>query len=65
MNVVIMGSGRVASELATLLDEEGHKVTVVGIQPSGFDNLRPSFGRGVVAEGRPPVCECVHRTDTG
>lgn len=39
-----MGSGRVASELATLLDQEGHSVTVIDTEPSQFDRLPPLFG---------------------
>ena len=33
VNVVIMGCGRVGARLATLLDAEGHKVTVLDIDP--------------------------------
>ncbi len=43
MNVCIMGGGRVASELATLLDQEGHAVTVIDSETSQFDRLPPSF----------------------
>ncbi len=44
MNVVIMGSGRVASELATLLDQEGHAVVVIDVQSSQFERLPVGFG---------------------
>ncbi|MBN1152092.1 MAG: TrkA family potassium uptake protein [Dehalococcoidia bacterium] len=44
MNVVIMGSGRVASELATLLDREGHGVVVIDIEPGAFQRLPADFG---------------------
>jgi trk system potassium uptake protein len=44
MNVVIMGSGRVASELATLLDREGHGVVVVDLEPGAFARLPHDFG---------------------
>ena len=44
MIAVIMGSGRVASELATLLDQEGNKVTVVDLDPTQFDKLPETFG---------------------
>ena len=51
MNVFIMGSGRVASELATLLDEEGHKVVVIGIEPQGFEKLPPGFhGKSILGD---------------
>lgn len=44
MNVVIMGSGRVASELATLLDREGHAVAVIDVEASQFERLPVGFG---------------------
>jgi trk system potassium uptake protein TrkA len=44
MNVVIMGSGRVASELATLLDQEGHSVVVIDVEASQFERLPVGFG---------------------
>ncbi len=51
MNAVIMGSGRVASELATLLDQEGHKVTVIDLDPAQFDKLPDTFaGRTMVGD---------------
>ncbi len=51
MNVVIMGSGRVASELATLLDQEGQTVTVIDSDVSGFDRLPQSFkGKSVIGD---------------
>jgi len=51
MNAVIMGSGRVASELATLLDREGHKVTVIDLDPAQFEKLPDNFsGRTVVGD---------------
>ncbi len=51
MNAVIMGSGRVASELATLLDREGHKVTVIDLDPAQFEKLPDDFGgRTVVGD---------------
>ncbi len=48
MNAFIMGSGRVATELATLLDQEGHSVTVMDPEPSQFDRLPPSFGGNTI-----------------
>lgn len=44
MNAVIMGSGRVASELATLLDREGHGVVVIDLEPAPFKRLPATFG---------------------
>jgi len=39
MKVVIMGCGRVGAMLASLLDKDGHDVTVLDIQPSAFRRL--------------------------
>ena len=50
MNVVIMGCGRVGSELAAILDREGHQVTVLDIDPDSFGQL-PSGFRGSVVVG--------------
>lgn len=44
MNVVIMGCGRVGAQLASLLDTEGHKVTVLDVDAYSFRRLPPSFG---------------------
>ena len=44
MNVVIMGCGRVGAKLASLLDAEGHKVTVLDVDAYSFRRLPPSFG---------------------
>jgi trk system potassium uptake protein TrkA len=48
MKVVIMGCGRVGSELATILDREGHKVIVLDIDPDSFSQLPSDFGGSVV-----------------
>jgi trk system potassium uptake protein TrkA len=44
MNILIMGCGRVGARLATLLDEDGHKVTVLDNDTNSFRRLPPSFG---------------------
>ncbi len=44
MNVVIMGCGRVGAKLASLLDAEGHKVTVLDVDAYSFRRLPSSFG---------------------
>jgi len=44
MKIVIMGCGRVGAQLATLLDEDGHKVTVLDIDANGFRKLPSTFG---------------------
>lgn len=43
MKVVIMGCGRVGAELAATLDEEGHEVTVLDVNPDAFRRLPPEF----------------------
>ena len=50
MNVVIMGSGRVGAQLAALLEEDGHEVTILDIEPYSFRRL-PSNFRGIALVG--------------
>ncbi|MBI2909714.1 MAG: TrkA family potassium uptake protein [Chloroflexi bacterium] len=50
MKVIIMGCGRVGARLATLLDEEGHQVTVMDMNNDSFRKLPPTFG-GVTLMG--------------
>ena len=52
MNVVIMGCGRVGAQLAALLDEDGHNVTILDIEPYSFRRLPSSFkGTPLVGDG--------------
>ena len=44
MKIIIMGCGRVGARLASLLDEDGHDVTVLDIDTYSFRRLPPSFG---------------------
>ena len=44
MRVVIMGCGRVGARLASLLDEEGHEVTVMDNDTYSFRRLPATFG---------------------
>ena len=44
MNILIMGCGRVGARLASLLDEDGHKVTILDNDTYSFRRLPPSFG---------------------
>ena len=44
MKVVIMGCGRVGAQLATLLDADGHTVTVLDTEAYSFHRLPPDFG---------------------
>lgn len=49
MHVVIAGSGRVGSELATNLERLGHSLAIIDRAPEAFDRLRPDFkGKTVV-----------------
>jgi trk system potassium uptake protein TrkA len=50
MNVIVIGCGRVGSELAYRLYQKGHKVTVIEESAVLFGNLPPSF-RGRTVEG--------------
>jgi len=50
MHIVIMGAGRVGSRLATIMDTEGHRVTVVDRDPDAFARLPQSF-KGVTILG--------------
>lgn len=52
MNVVIVGCGRVGAHLATRLDAEGHRVTVVDERVAAFGRLGRDFsGEMVVGNG--------------
>jgi trk system potassium uptake protein TrkA len=50
MKVIIMGCGRVGSALATLLDNEGHDVTILDLDAYSFRRLPRSF-RGIALLG--------------
>jgi trk system potassium uptake protein TrkA len=43
MKIIIMGCGRVGARLASLLDEDGHQVTVLDNDTYSFRRLPPSF----------------------
>jgi len=43
MNVVIMGCGRVGARVASLLDHNGHRVTIIDSNASAFRRLSPEF----------------------
>lgn len=52
MNIVIMGCGRVGAQLATMLDSEGHKVTVIDKNGHSFRRLPPQFtGTALLGDG--------------
>jgi trk system potassium uptake protein len=44
VKIIIMGCGRVGAQLASLLDAEGHQITVLDIDAHSFRRLPPSFG---------------------
>ncbi len=48
MNAIIMGCSRTGSILAALLAGEGHRVTVLDMNPNAFRLLPPDFGGTVV-----------------
>jgi trk system potassium uptake protein len=43
MKVVIMGCGRVGARVASLLDHNGHDVTVIDSEPAAFRRLSDEF----------------------
>ncbi len=48
MNVIVMGCGRVGEQVARLMSEEGHQVTVIDYDPNALARLGPGFkGRTV------------------
>ncbi|MBI4302012.1 MAG: TrkA family potassium uptake protein [Chloroflexi bacterium] len=52
MKVVIMGCGRVGARLAAMLDAEGHKVSIMDVDPYSFRRLPPEFnGTALVGNG--------------
>jgi len=52
MNVIIMGCSRVGAELAGILDAEGHKVSILDIDPYSFRRIPPNFsGEALVGSG--------------
>ena len=50
MNVMIIGCGRVGSQLALLLSQEGHNVTIIDKKPDAFKSLGGTFN-GITATG--------------
>ena len=52
MNVLIMGCGRVGAKVATMLEDAGHSITVMDMNPSAFARLPHGFkGRKQVGNG--------------
>lgn len=44
MKVVIMGCGRVGAQLASLLDADGHEITILDVDAYSFRRLATTFG---------------------
>jgi trk system potassium uptake protein TrkA len=52
MKILIMGCGRTGAQLATMLDADGHKVTVLDTNDLSFRRLPPDFkGTALVGDG--------------
>jgi trk system potassium uptake protein TrkA len=52
MNVMIMGCGRMGAQLAAMLEDDGHAVTILDVDKFAFDHLPPSFkGRKILGDG--------------
>jgi len=51
MNLIVIGCGRLGSELAYCISQKGHDITVVDNHPDAFRNLHNDFrGRTVIGE---------------
>ena len=52
MFVMIMGCGRLGAQLATLLEQEGHEITILDMDKYAFDHLPFSFkGHKILGDG--------------
>ncbi len=52
MNVIVMGSGRVGARVASILDQHGHRVTVVDTNPDSLRRLGEKFsGDTIIGTG--------------
>jgi trk system potassium uptake protein TrkA len=60
MNVIVIGCGRLGSELAYRLFQQGHQVTVVDSVEQSFERLRPDF-RGHTVTGEALSKEVLER----
>lgn len=48
MKVVIMGCGRVGARVATLLDQDGHDVTIIDRMTTAFERLPREYGGNTI-----------------
>jgi trk system potassium uptake protein TrkA len=52
MKILIMGCGRTGAQLATMLDADGHQVTILDTNDFSFRRLTPDFkGTALVGDG--------------
>src|SRR5437660_4447027 len=52
VKIVILGSGRVGSTLATMLDQAGHEVSIIDFSSEAFQRLSPDFrGETILGNG--------------
>jgi trk system potassium uptake protein len=52
MQILIMGCGRTGAQLASMLDAEGHQITILDINDVSFRRLPPGFkGNALVGDG--------------
>ncbi len=52
MKIVILGCGRVGSTLASMMDQEGHTVSIIDSSSEAFRRLAPGFkGETVIGNG--------------
>ncbi len=57
MNIIIMGCGRVGAQLVSLLEAEGHTITVMDINEDSFCRLPSDFaGNALVGDGTDEEC---------
>ncbi len=64
MNIIVVGCGRVGSDLARRLNQKGHQVTIIDHTADAFRNLSPDFvGRMVEGEGISQ--DVLHRAEIG
>jgi trk system potassium uptake protein TrkA len=60
VNIIVIGSGRVGSDLAYRLFQKGHQVVVIDNDPEAFHFLPPDF-RGRMVEGEGLSQDVLHR----
>ena len=52
MKIVIMGCGRVGAQIARLLEQDGHEITVLDVDAYSFRRLPPDFkGTALLGNG--------------